>query len=203
MADDLPELLVPDATAWRAWLAENQASPTGVWLVLHKKGGDVTALTYDEAVEEALCVGWIDGQARSRDTGSTFIRMTPRRPRSIWSARNVERVARLEAQGRMTDAGRAQVRAAQADGRWDRAYGGDVLLDPPADLAVALAADPRAQAWFDVLTRSNRNAVIFQVLDARRPETRARRIARIVDDLAQGRPPYPQKARPPQHDSPR
>ena len=198
MADDLPELLVPDVAAWRAWLEQNQGSPTGIWLVLHKKGGDVTALTYDQAVEEALCVGWIDGQARSRDTGSTFIRMTPRRPRSIWSARNVARVERLVAEGRMTDAGRAQVRAAQADGRWDRAYGGETTLEPPVDLAMALAAEPRAQAWFDVLTRGNRNAVVGQVLEARRPETRARRIARIVEALAQGRPPYPQKARPPQ-----
>lgn len=198
MADDLPELLVPDAAAWRAWLEVHQESPTGVWLVLHKKGGEVTALTYDQAVEEALCFGWIDGQARSRDVGSRFIRMTPRRPRSVWSARNVERVARLEAVGRMTEAGRAQVRAAQADGRWDRAYGGETDAEPPPDLAAALAAEPRAQAWFDVLTASNRTAVVFQVLEARRPETRVRRIARIVDDLAHGRTPFPQKARPPE-----
>lgn len=198
MADDLPELLVPDAAAWRAWLEGNPAARTGVWLVLHKKGGEVTELTYDQAVEEALCFGWIDGQTRSRDAGSRFIRMTPRRPRSVWSARNVERVARLEAEGRMTEAGRAQVRAAQADGRWDRAYGGETAAEPPPDLAAALAAEPRAQAWFDVLTASNRTAVVFQVREARRPETRARRIARIVDDLAHGRPPFPQKARPPE-----
>lgn len=98
----------------------------------------------------------------------------------------------------MTEAGRAQVRAAQADGRWDRAYGGEADTTPPPDLAAALAANPDAQAWFDVLTASNRTSVVFQVLDARRPETRARRIARIVDDLAHGRPPYPQKARPPE-----
>jgi uncharacterized protein YdeI (YjbR/CyaY-like superfamily) len=124
MAIELAELLVPDAATWRAWLLEHHSSSPGVWLVLHKKGGATTALTYELAVQEALCFGWIDGQARSRDAESSLQRMTPRRPRSPWSARNVERVARLEREGRMHDAGRAQVRAAQEDGRWQRAHAG-------------------------------------------------------------------------------
>ncbi len=121
MAVDLPELLVPDAAGWRAWLEEHHATAPGVWVVLHKKGGEVTALTYEDAVLEAVCFGWIDSQARRRDEGSSTIRMTPRGPRSPWSASNVERVARLEAAGRMHESGRAAVRAAQADGRWDKA----------------------------------------------------------------------------------
>lgn len=128
MAVELEELLVPDVAGWRAWLESHHSSSPGVWLVLHKRGGSVTSLTYPAAVEEALCFGWIDGQARRRDEGSSCLRMTPRRPRSMWSASNVERVARLEREGRMRDAGRAAVRAAQADGRWDRAYAGG----PPA-----------------------------------------------------------------------
>ena len=196
MADDLPELLLPDAAAWRAWLAEHHTQPTGVWLVLHKKGGDVTSLTYVEAVEEALCFGWIDGQARRRDEASSFQRMTPRRARSPWSAVNVARAERLEAEGRMTEAGRAQVVAAKADGRWHAAYPGPATAEVPDDLAAALDAVPAARAWFDALTSGNRFAVLHRVREAKRPETRARRIAAFVADLAEGRTPYPQKRRP-------
>ncbi|UZN03622.1 YdeI/OmpD-associated family protein [Cellulomonas sp. S1-8] len=196
MADDLPELLLPDASAWRAWLAAHHAQTTGVWLVLHKKGGDVTALTYVEAVEEALCFGWIDGQARRRDEGSTFQRMTPRRARSAWSVVNVDRVARLEGEGRMQDAGRAQVRAAQADGRWAAAYPGPATIQVPDDLTAALDAVPAARAWFDVLTSGNRFSILIRIGQAKRPETRARLIAAFVADLAEGRTVSPQKRRP-------
>jgi uncharacterized protein YdeI (YjbR/CyaY-like superfamily) len=121
MPVELEELLVPDVAGWRTWLQTHHDVSPGVWLVLHKRGGAVTSLTYPAAVEEALCFGWIDGQGRRRDDGSSFLRMTPRRPRSVWSASNVERVARLEREGRMHESGRAAVRAAQADGRWERA----------------------------------------------------------------------------------
>ena len=120
--DELEELQVADAAAWRDWLAVHHDSSPGVWLVLTKKGGTVTTLRYAEAVEEALCVGWIDGQARRRDQESSFQRMTPRRPRSTWSYSNVQRVERLEREGRMLPAGLAAVEAAKADGRWDAAY---------------------------------------------------------------------------------
>jgi uncharacterized protein YdeI (YjbR/CyaY-like superfamily) len=118
------ELLVADRAAWRAWLLEHHATSTGVRLVLTKKGGTVTELALDDAVEEALCFGWIDGRAKRRDEGSWTVRFTPRRPRSNWSARNVGRVTRLEAEGRMHPAGQAAVDAARADGRWDAATGG-------------------------------------------------------------------------------
>lgn len=197
LPDDLPELVVPDAATWRAWLAENHATAPGVWLVLTRKGGTTTTLTWDQAVDEALCFGWIDGQARSRDAGTSLQRMTPRRPRSAWSAKNVARVERLEREGRMTDAGRAQVEAARADGRWERAYAGPATATVPDDLAAALAAVPAAQAWWDALTSANRFAILHRVGSVRRPETRARKIAEFVAMLAEGRTPYPQKRRPP------
>lgn len=118
--EELPELVVPDAITWRDWLSANHGTTPGVRLVLHKKGGVVTALTYDQAVEEALCFGWIDGQASKRDEESWRVRMTPRRPGSNWSARNVERVTRLDSEGRMHESGRAAVESAKTDGRWPR-----------------------------------------------------------------------------------
>lgn len=196
MADDLPELLLPDAEAWRAWLDENHTTSDGVWLVLHKKGGTVTEITYATALDEALCYGWIDGQGRSRDAESSYQRMTPRRARSRWSARNVGHVARLEAEGKMQEAGRAQVRAAQADGRWEAAYEGPKNTVVPDDLAAALAAEPAAQAWWDVLTSANRFAFILRINGVKRAETRARKIAETVDRLTRGETPYPQKRRP-------
>ena len=117
---ELDELFVPDAAAWRAWLEDHHDSSRGVWLVLTKVGGTATALTYEQAVEEAVCFGWIDSQARRRDDETQSMRMTPRGPRSPWSASNVDRVARLEAAGRMHAAGRSAVEAARADGRWPR-----------------------------------------------------------------------------------
>ncbi|MGN7150157.1 YdeI/OmpD-associated family protein [Arthrobacter sp. SAFR-179] len=196
MAVDLEELLVPDAAAWRAWLEENHKTSPGVWLVLHKKGGTVTALDYPAALDEALCFGWIDGQLRRRDDESSFQRMTPRRPRSVWSARNVGHVARLEEAGKMTDAGRAAVEAAKADGRWDAAYGGQADLEVPADLAAAIAANPAAQAMFDVLTKTNLFALVYRTNSAKQAATRERRIAGFVDMLARGETPFPQKKRP-------
>jgi uncharacterized protein YdeI (YjbR/CyaY-like superfamily) len=193
---ELEELLVPDQPAWRAWLQEHHDSSPGVWLVLTRKGGTLTAMTHALALEEALCFGWIDGQARRRDEQSSLQRMTPRRPRGTWSARNVGLVARLEAEGRMHPAGRAQVEAAKADGRWDRAYAGPATAQVPADLAAAIAADPDAQAMFEVLTSTNRFALIYRVDEAKRPATRQRRIEGFVEMLARHETPYPQKARP-------
>jgi len=202
MAVELPELLVPDAAAWREWLAANHAEAPGVWLVLHKKGGTTTALTYAAAVEEALCFGWIDGQGAARDAESSLQRMTPRRPRSPWSKVNVERAERLEREGRMHEAGRAQVLAAQADGRWDKAYAGPATAEVPADLAAAVAAVPAAQAWIEVLTSTNRFALIHRLNAVKRAETRERKIADFVDKLSRGELPYPQKRRPDPDPSP-
>jgi uncharacterized protein YdeI (YjbR/CyaY-like superfamily) len=194
MPADLPELTVDDAAAWREWLRMHQASATGVWLVLAKKGTrDPTTLGYDQALEEALCHGWIDGQRGPRDESTYRVRFTPRRPRSPWSARNVDLVTRLEWEGRMQPAGRAEVDRAKADGRWDAAYAGQASMGVPADLATALAAEPRAAAMFDLLTSQNRYAVLYRIDSAKRSDTRARRIEQYVAMLARGETVYPQK----------
>ncbi|MGC4855697.1 YdeI/OmpD-associated family protein [Micromonospora sp. DT4] len=193
---ELQELIVADADALRAWLSANHATSPGVWLALTKKGGTVTTLSWQHAVDEALCFGWIDGQARKGDEESSWIRFTPRRPRSAWSQRNVAHVARLEEQGRMTPAGRAAVEAAKADGRWAAAYAPPSEAEVPADLLAAIAADPAAQAMFDVLTKTNRFALIYRVNAAKRVETRKRKIGEFVAMLARHETPYPQKARP-------
>jgi uncharacterized protein YdeI (YjbR/CyaY-like superfamily) len=188
------ELVVADSAAWHTWLAEHHRDSDGVWLVLAKKNVTTpTSLTYDQALEEALCHGWIDGQRNGRNEHTFMQRFTPRRARSLWSKRNVGIVARLEQEGRMVPAGREQVERAKADGRWDQAYGGSSELEVPADLAEALAAVPRAQAMFDNLTSSNRFAVVFRVTSPKRAETRARRIAQLVEQLARGETIYPQK----------
>jgi uncharacterized protein YdeI (YjbR/CyaY-like superfamily) len=196
MGADLEELLVPDAAGWRDWLKDHHDSSPGVWLVLHKKGGEVTTLDYEQAVCEALCFGWIDGQGRRRDEGSSFQRMTPRGPRSRWSQTNVARVGRLEEAGLMQESGRAAVRAAQADGRWEQAYAGPATAEVPADLAEAIAANPDAQAMFEVLTSANRFALIHRLGAVKRQETRERKIRGFVEMLARHETPYPQKRRP-------
>jgi len=196
MAGELEELLVADAAAWRAWLEEHHESSPGVWLVLHKKGGTVTGLDYDAALDEALCFGWIDGQVRKRDGGSYFQRMTRRGPKSPWSERNVGHVARLEEEGRMTASGRAAVESAKADGRWEAAYAGQATAEVPADLAAAIAAVPEAQAMFDVLTSVNRYALIYRTNSVKQESTRQKKIAGFVDMLARHEAPYPQKKRP-------
>jgi uncharacterized protein YdeI (YjbR/CyaY-like superfamily) len=194
---DRPELLVADAVAWRAWLAANCATSDGVRLVLAKKGvTDPTRLTYDDALPEALCYGWIDGQLTRRDDATYRVRFTPRRARSAWSRRNVEFAEQLIAQGRMQPPGLAEVERAKADGRWGRAYDGSASIDVPHDLREALAASPPAQAMWEVLTRTNRYAVLYRVQDAKRPDTRARRITQFVEMLARGETPHPQKAKP-------
>lgn len=189
-----PEVVVvPDAAAWRAWLEENEDRNDGVWLLLAKKGTVVpTSLTYDEALDAALCSGWIDGQKKSVD-GSVFRqRFTPRRRASLWSERNVRRVADLAAQGRMRPRGQAEVDRAKADGRWDRAYAGSATAQVPDDLAAALAASPTAAALFATLNAQNRYAVLHRILTAPNPSVRANRLATLVGMLEEGRPPYPQ-----------
>jgi uncharacterized protein YdeI (YjbR/CyaY-like superfamily) len=188
------ELIVADAAGWHAWLVEHHREPDGVWLVLAKKNVTTpTSLSYDQALEEALCHGWIDGQRKGRDEHTFIQRYTPRRSRSMWSQRNVDLVARMERDGRMLPAGRAEVERAKADGRWDKAYGGSSALEVPADLAEALAAEPRAQAMFEILTSANRFAVVHRVNEAKRADTRAKRIALYVGQLARGETIYPQK----------
>ena len=181
-----PELCVADAAAWRAWLDANENTSDGVWLVLAKKGtADPTSLRYDEALDEALCSGWIDGQKRSRDATTFLQRFTPRRARSMWSLRNTEHIARLEADGRMRPRGRTEVDKAQADGRWERAYPGSADAGVPEDLARALAADPTKQARFEALTKAQRYSILPPLMSAATPETRARRLAKALAGLGE------------------
>jgi uncharacterized protein YdeI (YjbR/CyaY-like superfamily) len=194
MAEPLPELLLPDVEHWRSWLAEHADDDRGVRLVLAKKGADApTTLTYDAALQEALCHGWIDGQTGRRDEATYLIRFTPRRSRSMWSKRNVAYVGRLVEEGRMQPRGLAEVARAQADGRWDAAYGGSATIEVPDELARALAAEPAARAVWDQLTSQNRFAILHRVVTAVRPETRSRRIAQYVAMLARGETIYPQR----------
>jgi uncharacterized protein YdeI (YjbR/CyaY-like superfamily) len=194
MADVLPELVLADAAAWRTWLGRHHAQEGGVWLALAKKGStEVTELTYEQALEEALCHGWIDGQVRRRDECAYRQRFTPRRAQSTWSKRNVGIVERLQAENRMHPAGLAAVALAKADGRWDAAYPSQKAIEVPADLAAALAAEPGAQAMFEILTSQNRYAVLHRIHSAKRSDTRVRRIEHFVAMLARGETVYSQK----------
>ncbi|MFC6158146.1 YdeI/OmpD-associated family protein [Kribbella jiaozuonensis] len=188
------ELIIVDAAAWKSWLHEHHGSSDGVWLVLAKKNvTEPTSLTYAEALEEALCHGWIDGQRRSRDDQTFVQRYTPRRAQSMWSKRNVDLVARMEKEGRMRPAGRAEIERAKSDGRWDKAYGGASAREIPEDLAEALAANPKAQAMFEILTSANRFAIVHRVNNVKKAETRTRKIEQFVEQLARGETIYPQK----------
>jgi uncharacterized protein YdeI (YjbR/CyaY-like superfamily) len=193
-ADELPELMVSDAQAWRRWLALNHTEPRGVRLVLSKKGTITpTRLTYDEALEEALSHGWIDGQGQRRDDTTYLVRFTPRRKRSAWSKRNTVIAERLMDEGRMHAAGIAEVERAKSDGRWQAAYLGSASIEVPDDLAAALDAEPAAKAMFAILSAPNRYAVLYRIHDAKRPETRVRRIEQFVALLARGETVYAQR----------
>jgi uncharacterized protein YdeI (YjbR/CyaY-like superfamily) len=190
---DLELLVLDDAVAWRRWLDVYEDVSDGVWLALAKKGvTSPTSLTYDQALEEALCSGWIDGQVRGVDASVFAQRFTPRRRASIWSARNVGIVADLEAAGRLRARGLAEVERAKADGRWDRAYAGSASVEVPEDLAAALAASPAAGARFAELNRQNRYAVIHRVITAPSATARTNRLAKLVALLESGGSPYPQ-----------
>ncbi|MBN9610923.1 MAG: YdeI/OmpD-associated family protein [Actinobacteria bacterium] len=191
---ELPPLTVDGAAAWRAWLGEHHADQRGVWLTLAKKGAvEPTSLTYDQALEEALCYGWIDGQVRGGDERSYRQRFTPRGPRSGWSQRNVAIAERLIAEVRMQPAGLAAIERAKADGRWQAAYAGPANIAVPDDLAAALGADPAARAMFEVLSGQNRYAVLYRIHTAKRAETRRRRIEQLVAMLHRGETIYPQR----------
>ena len=186
-------LTVPDRAAWRAWLDAEEDASDGVWLVLAKKGTtDPTSLTYAEALDEALCSGWIDGQTASIDERVFRRRFTPRRKASLWSERNIGLVATLTAEGRMRPAGIREVERAKADGRWERAYAGQASASEPEDLLAALAASTDAAATFATLSKVNRYAVIHRVTTAPSATVRANRLAKLVAMLERGETPHPQ-----------
>jgi uncharacterized protein YdeI (YjbR/CyaY-like superfamily) len=190
---DPPELLVADASEWRSWLSANHATSKGVWLVLAKKGtAHPTTLLYDKALDEAICFGWIDGQLGRRDEETFRRRFTPRNPRSPWSQRNVALAERLRTAGRMHRSGEDEIRKAKADGRWTTAYAGQANVEVPEDLAEALKGNARALAMFETLTSANRYAILYRIRNAKKIETRARRIEQFVEMLARGETIHPQ-----------
>jgi uncharacterized protein YdeI (YjbR/CyaY-like superfamily) len=196
---DLPELLVVDAPEWRRWLSAHHGGSTGVWLVLAKKGTThPTSLSYDEALDEAICFGWIDGQLGRRDTETFRRRFTPRKARSPWSQRNASIAERLIAAGRMHQSGVDELRQAKEDGRWEAAYAGQASSEVPGDLLAALSANPRAKAMFEVLTKANRYAILYRIGNAKRDETRSRRIDQFVEMLARGETIHAQAPRSPE-----
>lgn len=178
------------AEAFEAWLGENHAASPGIWLKLRKKGPEVVALDYAQALEVALCYGWIDGQKATFDDQWWLQRFTPRRPGSRWSKINRDKATALVEQGRMRPPGQAEIDRARADGRWEAAYDGARTASVPEDLAAALAAVPAAAAFFETLDRRNRYAVLYRVQDAKKAETRARRIEKFVEMLARGEKPH-------------
>jgi uncharacterized protein YdeI (YjbR/CyaY-like superfamily) len=185
--DELPTRSFADKKSWQDWLADNHAASDGLWLKIAKKNSTTRTVTYPEAVEVALCYGWIDSQLRSLDADFYLQRFTPRRSRSPWSAINRKKAEELIAGGAMHPAGLREVERAQADGRWDRAYEGSRNATVPADLQAALDASPAARAFFEALNRGERYSILYRIQDAKRPETRARRIAQFVTRLAEGR----------------
>jgi uncharacterized protein YdeI (YjbR/CyaY-like superfamily) len=187
---DLPVLAFPDQSALEAWLDAEHATAPGLYVKIAKKGAGVPSVNWEQMVEVLLCFGWIDGRANRLDDRFYLQRITPRRPRSVWSQKNVATVERLIAEGRMRPAGLAAVEAAKADGRWERAYAGPATITMPDDLAAALDAEPAARAAYDALDGQNRYAVLHRVHTAVSPATRAKRIAALVQMLADGDRPH-------------
>ena len=190
MPQDLPTLAFPSADDWDAWLAENHAASDGLWIRIAKKASGIPTVAYPEVLEVAISHGWIDGQRRALDDTWFLQKFTPRRARSRWSKINREKAVALIEAGRMKPAGLLEVERAKADGRWDAAYDSSRTATVPDDLRAALDASPVATAGFEALNAANRYSILYQVHDAKRPETRARRIAKYVAMLERGEKPH-------------
>lgn len=185
-ADELPVLLFPGPAELETWLEENHASSQGLWLKIAKKGAGEKSVTYGEALELALCFGWIDSQKRALDETHFLQRFTPRRPRGRWSRINREKAEALIAAGEMRPAGLAEVEAARADGRWEAAYEGQRTAQVPPDLRRELDANPPAKEFFAGLDSANRYAIVYRLEEAKKPETRQRRLRKFVAMLERG-----------------
>ena len=187
----VPIMAFPSREAWAAWLDEHHTDSAGVWLAIPKKGAGEAGVSYADALELALCYGWIDGQKGTLDERFWLQRFTPRRPRSIWSRVNRDKALALIARGEMKPAGLREVERAQADGRWEAAYEPPSTMEVPDDLRQALATNQAAAAFFAALDRTNRYAILHRIHTAKKPETRARRIETFVAMLADGKKLYP------------
>lgn len=188
--DGKPILSFASPEEWEAWLEQEHATSDGVWIKFAKKGSGVASVVYAEAVEAGLCYGWIDSQALSLDERFYLQKFTPRRARSKWSRVNRDKVEELTRQGRMRPAGLAEVERAKGDGRWEAAYSSPANAAVPDDLQRALDANPTAAEFFATLNKSNRFAIVYQLEDAKKPETRTRRLQKFVAMLERGEKLY-------------
>jgi len=184
--DGNPKIPFASAAEWERWLEDNHTSSDGVWIKMAKKGADIESVRYPEVLESAICFGWIDARREALDERYFLQRFTPRRQRSRWSRINREKAERLITDGRMRPAGLAEVERAKADGRWKAAYEGQKRSTVPDDLQRELDARPKAKAFFAELSSQNRYAIIYRLNDAKKPETRARRLAKFVAMLEAG-----------------
>lgn len=189
MTADYPTLTFKSQKAFTAWLAKQHSSSDGIWIKIAKKASGIPSVTYAEAVEVALCYGWIDGQMKRVDDDFFVQKFTPRRERSKWSKVNIGKVEKLIAAGKMQPAGLAEIDRAKADGRWEAAYDSAKTATVPHDLVEALDREPAAREEFAKLKSSERYSILYSLQDAKRPETRARRITKFVDMLASGEKP--------------
>ncbi len=189
--DGLPRIRFPSAAEWEQWLDDNHAVSEGVWIKIAKKDAGTESVRYPEVLESALCFGWIDGRREALDERHFLQRFTPRRPRSRWSRINREKAERLIADGRMRAAGHAEVERARSDGRWEAAYEGQKSITVPDDLQRELDARPKAKAFFTELSSQNRYAILYRLQEAKRPETRERRLAKFVAMLEAGETIHP------------
>ncbi len=187
---DAPTLAFASRQAWETWLAKNHAKSDGIWLKMAKKASGIPTVDYPQALEVALCYGWIDGTKRAFDSEYFLQKFTPRRSRSRWSKINCDAAERLIASGAMKPAGLSEVERAKADGRWDAAYASPRAAAVPPDLERALAKNAKARRFFETLDSRNRYAILYRIAAAKRPATRARRIAQFVAMLAAGQKIY-------------
>lgn len=183
---DSPMLSFTTIKEFTSWLAKHHEASTGIWIRFFKKNSDVTSITYAEALDIALCYGWIDGQKKTYGTASWLQKFTPRRPKSIWSKRNREHIERLEKSGKMKAAGIKQVEAAKADGRWERAYDSSINMVVPADFLAKLAKNKKAETFFKTLNKANTYAIVWRLQTAKKPETRDKRMKIILEMLEKG-----------------
>ena len=191
MPSSEPTMHFSSAAEWERWLARNHSSADGLWVKIAKKGTGIDSVRYPQVLDIALCFGWIDARREALDDRFFLQRFTRRRPRSRWSKINRDKVEVLIAAGRMRPAGLAEVEKARADGRWDAAYDGQRSIAVPEDLQRELDRRPQAAAFFDTLTSQNRYAILYRLQDAKRPETRARRLAKFVEMLEAGETLHP------------
>jgi uncharacterized protein YdeI (YjbR/CyaY-like superfamily) len=190
-AADLPILSFETQAGWEAWLEEHHADSKGIWLKIAKKGTNIPSVDYPQALESAICYGWIDGQKAALDEAYWLQKFTPRGPKSRWSKLNRDKAQALIAAGKMQPAGLKQVELAQADGRWGRAYASQSQITVPPDLQSELDKNPAARDFFDTLDSRNRYAILYRIQTAKKPETRAARIRRFVEMLSKNQKIYP------------